>query len=53
LGYQAGVKGYRLWCPETSKFLISRDVTFDENFMVKGSKQVKDAFEEPRVPKQV
>ena len=53
LGYQAYVKGYRLWCPKTSKFLISRDVSFDENFMVKGSKQVEGAVEEPRVPKQV
>ncbi|KAL2461701.1 Copia LTR rider [Abeliophyllum distichum] len=34
LGYAAGVKGYRLWCMEDSKFIISRDVTFDENSMV-------------------
>ncbi|KAI4311917.1 hypothetical protein MLD38_036781 [Melastoma candidum] len=34
LGYAKGVKGYRLWCTEndgTHKFIISRDVTFDES----------------------
>ncbi|KAG8488852.1 hypothetical protein CXB51_016759 [Gossypium anomalum] len=25
LGYKAGVKGYKLWCPENSKVVISRD----------------------------
>lgn len=34
LGYARGVKGYRLWSLEDSKFVISRDVTFDENSMV-------------------
>ncbi|GKF72770.1 hypothetical protein Tco_0208884, partial [Tanacetum coccineum] len=30
-------KGYRLWCPDgkSSRFLISRDVTFDESAMLK------------------
>lgn len=31
LGYAKGVKGYRLWSVEDSKFVISRDVTFDKN----------------------
>ncbi|KAG8480959.1 hypothetical protein CXB51_025647 [Gossypium anomalum] len=26
LGYKAGVKGYKLWCPENRKVVISRDV---------------------------
>ncbi|KAI5411976.1 hypothetical protein KIW84_056878 [Lathyrus oleraceus] len=34
LGYATGVKGYRLWSVEDSKFVISRDVTFDEKSMV-------------------
>ena len=38
MGYAKGVKGYRLWCLEDSKFIISRDVTFDENSMVALSK---------------
>ncbi|KAK3016711.1 hypothetical protein RJ639_005649 [Escallonia herrerae] len=35
-GYANGVKGYQLWCPDSksSKFLISRDVTFDESLML-------------------
>ncbi|KAG8473613.1 hypothetical protein CXB51_036044 [Gossypium anomalum] len=33
LGYKAGVKGYKLWCPENRKVVISRDVVFDETAM--------------------
>lgn len=35
LGYQSGVKGYRLWCiePGNHKVIISRDVIFIENEM--------------------
>ena len=36
LGYDAGVKGYRLGCikkDRTPKFIISRDATFDESAM--------------------
>ncbi|KAK3020186.1 hypothetical protein RJ639_047130 [Escallonia herrerae] len=42
LGYANGVKGYRLWCPDSksSRFLISRDVTFDESSML--SKELID-----------
>ncbi|KAG8503607.1 hypothetical protein CXB51_001802 [Gossypium anomalum] len=34
LGYKAGVKGYKLWCPENRKVVISRDVVFDEIAML-------------------
>ena len=34
LGYKYGVKGYKLWCPETKKLVISRDVIFDETSMI-------------------
>ncbi|GJY31437.1 retrovirus-related pol polyprotein from transposon TNT 1-94 [Tanacetum coccineum] len=37
LGYADGTNSYRLWCPDgkSSRFLISRDVTFDEPAMLK------------------
>ncbi|KAG8482489.1 hypothetical protein CXB51_024203 [Gossypium anomalum] len=34
LGYKASVKGYKLWCPENKKVVISRDVIFDEIAML-------------------
>ncbi|KAG8482631.1 hypothetical protein CXB51_024131 [Gossypium anomalum] len=34
IGYKAGVKGYKLWCPENRKVVISRDVIFDEIAML-------------------
>ncbi|KAG8486248.1 hypothetical protein CXB51_019547 [Gossypium anomalum] len=33
LGYKAGVKGYKLWCPKNRKVVISRDV-FNETAML-------------------
>jgi hypothetical protein len=39
IGYEKGVKGYRLWDPEAQKVIISRDVVFDEASMLK-DKQV-------------
>ncbi|PKI78242.1 hypothetical protein CRG98_001413 [Punica granatum] len=41
LGYANGVKWYRLWCPDGSKFLISRDGTFNELAMLKPSQGAK------------
>ncbi|KAG8483043.1 hypothetical protein CXB51_021981 [Gossypium anomalum] len=34
LGYKADVKGYKLWCPENRKVVISRDVVFDKTTML-------------------
>ncbi|KAG8502968.1 hypothetical protein CXB51_000803 [Gossypium anomalum] len=34
LGYKAGVKGYKLWCPENRKVVISRDFVFYETAML-------------------
>ena len=34
LGYKSGVKGYKLWCPETNKLVINRDVIFYETSMI-------------------
>ena len=35
------MKGYRLWFPDpkSPKFVISRDVTFDENYMLQPRKE--------------
>lgn len=45
LGYQKGVKGYRLWCmePGNQKILVSRDVIFIEDKMHFLSKEGKGA----------
>ena len=34
LCYKYGAKGYKLWCSETKKLVISRDVIFDETSMI-------------------
>ncbi|KAL5768311.1 hypothetical protein ACOSQ2_015094 [Xanthoceras sorbifolium] len=41
LDYASGVKGYRLWCldPKSPKFVISRDVTFDESALLTSKKE--------------
>ncbi|KAK3008426.1 hypothetical protein RJ639_014825 [Escallonia herrerae] len=43
--YASGVKGYKLWCPDSkaSRFLISRDVTFDESSILSKKKELVDA----------
>jgi len=38
LGFSGGVKGYRLWCSESKKVILSRDVTFDEFGMLQQEK---------------
>src|SRR4051812_6217014 len=34
LGYKSGVKGFKLWYPETQKVVISRNVIFNESAML-------------------
>ena len=43
LGYKASVKGYKLWCPENRKVVISKDVVFDETAMLPNL-SLKDSF---------
>ncbi|KAK3040107.1 hypothetical protein RJ639_027833 [Escallonia herrerae] len=45
LGYATEVKGYRLWCldSKSSRFLISRDVTFNESLMLSEKDELIDA----------
>jgi hypothetical protein len=33
LGYSSGVKGYKLWNPETKRSMLSRSVVFNESEM--------------------
>jgi hypothetical protein len=37
LGYGKGVEGYKFWGPKANKVVISKDVVFDENFMLKST----------------
>jgi transposase InsO family protein len=46
LRYKKGVKGYKLWDPKANKAVISGDVVFDENSMLKSIQG-----EEQQVPK--
>jgi len=43
VGFKKGVKSYKIWDSMDKKFILSRDVTFDEASMVKptGSQQVE------------
>ncbi|GJS37167.1 retrovirus-related pol polyprotein from transposon TNT 1-94 [Tanacetum coccineum] len=33
IGYGDGVKGYRIWSPSERRVILSRDVTFDEDYL--------------------
>jgi len=35
IGFKKGVKGYKIWDSKDKKFVLSRDVTFDEASMMK------------------
>ncbi|GJW56756.1 retrotransposon protein, putative, ty1-copia subclass [Tanacetum coccineum] len=43
LGYKSRVKGYKLWCPETEKVVISRNVIFNEQKMFRESESESDS----------
>ncbi len=42
LGYEKGVKGYKLWDPKANKVVISRDVVFDEKSMLKSTQSLEE-----------
>ncbi len=50
LSYASGVKGYGLWCtdPKSPKFIVSKDVIFDESAMLNRKKEVVDAVNRSR-----
>ena len=35
VGLKRGVKGYKIWDPKDRKFILNKDVTFDEASMLK------------------
>jgi len=35
VGFEKGIKGFKIWDPRDRKFIFSRDVTFDEASMLK------------------
>jgi hypothetical protein len=37
LGYEKGVKGYKLWDPKANKVVTNRDVVFNKNSMLKST----------------
>lgn len=39
IGYASESKGYRLWCLESQKLILSRDVTFNEDALLSSGKQ--------------
>ncbi|WVZ62982.1 hypothetical protein U9M48_012667 [Paspalum notatum var. saurae] len=52
LGYQSGVKGYKLWNPQTQKVVLSRNVIFNETAMLSDnlSKNDNDAVQDAHIP---
>lgn len=34
MGYGSGVKGYKFWCSDSKKIILSKDVIFDECVMI-------------------
>ena len=42
--YKSGVKGYKLWCLETKKVIVSRDVIFYEIAMLHDSSS-RDSYD--------
>ena len=55
LRYADGVKRYRLWCPYSkfSKFLISKDITFNEYAMLSLRKEQFDEEDNPDIGENV
>ena len=45
LGFEKGVKGYKLWDPVAQKVVISGDVVFDEKSMIKDFRKEEESQE--------
>ena len=54
MGYGDRVKGYRIWCLDKRKVILSWDVVFDEESMLRGVKcSSAPSVQEENVPEQV
>ena len=45
LGFEKGVKGYKLWDPVAQKVVISRDVVFNKKSMIKDFRKEEESQE--------
>lgn len=45
LGYEKGVKGFKLWDPTSHKVVLSRDVVLDESHMMKSINMQDDRMQ--------
>lgn len=46
VGYSANSKGYKIWDPKRSSFVVSRDVKFDEGFEIKDANEADRSVED-------
>ena len=53
LGYQPGVKGYKLWNPQTRKVVLSRNVIFNESAMFYDNLSIDAPVEGEKISVQV
>lgn len=53
IGYQHGVKGYKLWNPQTQKVMLSRNVIFNETVMFVDNPSVDAPIEGEKISVQV
>jgi len=48
VGFKKGIKDYKIWDPKNKKFILSRDVTFDEALVVKTTNSQQVESEKPK-----
>ena len=53
MGYEEGVKGYRIWSPSENRVILSRNVVFDENSLFNPTVKSIVVSENSTVEKQV
>ncbi|KAJ4966312.1 hypothetical protein NE237_018161 [Protea cynaroides] len=53
MGYGNGMKGYRIWFSSEKKVILSKNITFDENYMLHPKLDSVDSEKSDSVPKQI